>query len=105
MAMSLKPQAAFGIPEETRRIAQAAFPKGCACIRVGEVLGCVYDDMQLTSLFARRGQPGEAPGRLALVTVLQFMEGLSDRQAADAVRGRIDCKYALGLDLDDAGFD
>ena len=103
--MSLKPQAAFCIPEETRRIAQAAFPKGCTCIRIGEELGCVYEDMQFTSLFARRGQPGEAPGRLALVTILQFMEGLSDRQAADAVRGRIDWKYALGLELDDAGFD
>jgi transposase len=56
-------------------------------------------------LFPRRGQPAEAPGRLALVTVLQFVEGLSDRQAADAVRGRIDWKYVLGLSLTDPGFD
>jgi len=47
----------------------------------------------------------EAPWRLALVTVLQFAEGLSDRQAADAVRARIDWKYALGLSLEDPGFD
>lgn len=60
---------------------------------------------QFASLFPRRGQPAEAPGRLALVTVLQFMEALSDRQAADAVRARIDWKYALGLDLTDSGFD
>lgn len=49
--------------------------------------------------------PAEAPWRLALVTVMQFAEGLSDRQAADAVRSRIDFKYALGLELTDPGFD
>ena len=48
-------------------------------------------------------KPAEAPGRLALATVLQYVEGLSDRQAADAVRGRIDWKYALGLSLIDPG--
>jgi len=69
------------------------------------VLGRVYQDDQFAALFPRRGQPAEAPGRLALAIVLRFMEGLSDRQAADAVRGRIDWKYALGLELTDAGFD
>jgi hypothetical protein len=43
--------------------------------------------------------------RLALVTVMQFRENLSDRQAAEAVRARIDWKYLLGLELSDAGFD
>ena len=69
------------------------------------MLGCVYQDKQFEGLFSKRGQPAEAPGRLALATVLQFTEGCSDRQAADAVRGRIDWKYALGLELADAGFD
>jgi len=105
VAMSLQPQEEFSIPDQTRRVALAAFPKGCACLRVGDVLGCVYRDKQFAAMFPRRGQPAEAPGRLALATVLQFMEGLSDRQAADAVRGRIDWKYALGLELTDAGFD
>lgn len=103
--MSLQPQEDFSIPDQTRRVALAAFPKGCACLRVGDVLGCVYQDKQFAALFPRRGQPAEAPGRLALATVLQFMEGLSDRQAADAVRARIDWKYALGLELTDCGFD
>ncbi len=103
--MSLQPQEDLSVPDQTRRIALAAFPKGCACLRVGDVLGCVYQDRQFATLFHRRGQPAEAPGRLALATVLQFMEGLSDRQAADAVRARIDWKYALGLDLTDCGFD
>jgi transposase len=103
--MSLRPQEAFSIPDETRRVALAAFPKGCACLRIGDALGCVYQDKQFEGLFPKRGQPAEAPGRLALATVLQFTEGFSDRQAADAVRGRIDWKYALGLELADAGFD
>jgi transposase len=65
----------------------------------------VFDDAQFNTLFSGRGRPALSPGRLALVSVLQFAEGLSDRQAADAVRGRIDWKYALGLELSDAGFD
>jgi transposase len=102
--MSLKPQEDLGVPDETRRVAMVAFPKGCACLRIGDVSGCVYHDKQFEALFPRRGQPAEAPGRLALATVLQFTEGFSDRQAADAVRARIDWKYALGLELTDAGF-
>jgi Transposase domain (DUF772) len=53
----------------------------------------------------RRGQPADRPWRLALITMFQFVEDLSDRQAADAVRARIDWKYALGLNLDNPGFD
>lgn len=70
-----------------------------------DVLGCIYTDEQFAALFPKEGQPAEAPWRLALVTVLQFVENLSDQQAADAVRGRIDWKYLLSLDLTDAGFD
>jgi transposase len=103
--MSLRPQEEFRVPDQTRRVARAAFPKGCVCLRVGDALGRMYQDKQFAALFPRRGQPAEAPGRLALVTVLQFMEALSDRQAADAVRARIDWKYALGLELTDSGFD
>jgi transposase len=64
----------------------------------------LYRDEDFESLYPRRGQPGLAPWRLALVTVFQFLEHLSDRQAADAVRSRIDWKYALSLELDDPGF-
>ena len=103
--MSLHPQGGYQIPEETQRVARAAFPKGTLCLRLAETLGPIYQDTQFASLFPTRGQPAEAPARLALVTVLQFVEGLSDRRAADAVRGRIDWKYALGLALTDAGFD
>jgi len=103
--MSLKPQETHPIPEETIRVAHAAFPKGNAIMRLRDHLGPIYSDEQFTALFPPDGQPAHSPGQLALVTVLQFAEGLSDRQAADAVRARIDWKYALALPLDDPGFD
>ena len=103
--MSLRPQAPPAVPEETRRVARAAFPKGTLCLRIADALGPIYQDSQFAALFPRRGQPAAAPGRLALATVLQFVENLSDREAADAVRGRIDWKHALGLALTDPGFD
>src|SRR5437868_1305653 len=83
----------------------AAFPKGCSAMRLRDELGAVYDDRMFATLYPVRGQPAHSPWRLALVTVLQFTEGLSDRKAADAVRGRIDWKYTLGLELTDPGFD
>ncbi len=103
--MSLQPRTAFQIPEETQRVARAAFPQSTLCLRIADALGPVYGDEQFADLFPRRGQPAEAPGRLAWVTVLQFVENLSDRAAADAVRGRLDWKYLLGLELTDPGFD
>ena len=72
--MSLKPQEDFRVPDETRRVALAAFPKGCACLRIADALGGVYRDKQFAALFPRRGQPAESPWRLSLATVLQFTE-------------------------------
>lgn len=80
--MSLKPQEMSPIPEETIRVAHAAFPKGSAILRIRDYLGSIYSDEQFTALFPQDGQPAHSPGQLALVTVLQFAEGLSDRQAA-----------------------
>lgn len=103
--MSLRPEQIGAVPEETSRVARAAFPRGNPYLRLRDELGTIYEDASFAELFPRRGQPAEAPWRLALVSVLQYAEGLSDRQAAEAVRGRIDWKYVLGLDLTDAGFD
>jgi transposase len=103
--MSLKSEGLPAIPEETVRLAHIVCPKGDLCLWIGDELSQVFQDPLFASLFPRRGQPAEAPWRLALVTVLQFVEGLSDRAAADAVRKRIDWKYALRLELDDLGFD
>src|SRR5713226_9500325 len=103
--MSLKPQAFCPVPQETVRVARAAYPKGNLYIQMREVLGSIYTDEDFADLFPKEGQPAEAPWRLAVVTVLQFLENRTLRQAADAVRGRIDWKYLLGLDLTDSGFD
>ncbi len=103
--MSLRLEESTPIPEETVRVARAAFPKGNRYMTMRDVLGQIYDDASFAPLFSVRGRPAEAPWRLALVTVMQFAEGLSDRQAAEAVRARIDWKYTLGLELSDAGFD
>jgi transposase len=103
--MSLRPNGLTEIPGETARVAKAAFPKGCLAMRVRDALGALFTDEQFAELFAARGRPAWSPARLALVLVLQFVEGLTDRQAADAVRGRLDWKYALGLELTDTGFD
>src|SRR5262245_17557671 len=103
--VSLHPEPVGPVPEETARVARAAFPRGNVYMRLRDELGTLYEDAAFAALFPRRGRPAEAPWRLALVSVLQFAEGLPDRRAADAVRGRIDWKYALGLELTDPGFD
>jgi transposase len=102
--MSLHPSPIGRIPAETMRVAQAAFPRGTVITRLRDEFADLYRDEDFAALYPRRGQPALAPWRLSLVTVLQFLEHLSDRQAADAVRSRIDWKYALDLTLDDPGF-
>ncbi|MFO1432207.1 MAG: hypothetical protein U1F76_19020 [Candidatus Competibacteraceae bacterium] len=83
--MSLKPKCFDPIPEETARAARVAFPKGDRYLRRRDEFGPLYGDEAFAELFSMRGQPAEAPGCLALVMVMQFAEGLSDRQAADQV--------------------
>ena len=87
--MSLHPRPIGPVPDETGRVARAAFPKGSPSLRLRDELGLFYDDQRFAPLFPRHGQPALAPWRLALVSVLQFAENLRDRQAADAVRSRI----------------
>ena len=103
--MSLKIDPVQPVPETTVKVARAAFPKGNPYLTLRDQLGMLFDDEDFADLFPDRGQPGLCPRRLALVTMLQFRENLSDRQAADAVRARIDWKYLLGLELSDSGFD
>ncbi|MBD2035516.1 transposase [Leptolyngbya sp. FACHB-321] len=92
--MSMQPQPIPPVPDDTAVVAQAAFPKGNLYLQIRDTLGSIYQDESFVSLFSRRGQPAQSPWRLALVCVMQFIENLSDRQAADAVRARIDWKYA-----------
>ena len=102
--MTLHPQFISDIPKETYRVAKAIFPQGNLYMQMRAVLGTIYADEQFANLYSNVGQLAEAPWRLALVTVMQFAENLTDRQAAEAVRVRIDWKYALGLELTDTGF-
>ena len=83
---------------------RAVFPKGNTITQMRDSFGTVYQDDQFRALYPKRGQPAYAPWRLALVTVFQFLENLSDRQAAEHVRTRLDWKYALSLELEDGGF-
>jgi transposase len=101
----MQPSSLPPVPEETATVARAAFRRPPACMRLRDELGALYEDADFATLFPARGRRALPPWRLALVTVLQFLEGLSDRQAADAVRARIDWKYALSLALGDPGFD
>jgi transposase len=103
--MSLPIQSVEPVPEPTARIARAAFRKGNLYMRMRDELDVVFSDSDFAHLYPKRGRPVVSPWRLALVTVMQFVENLSDRQAAEAVRARIDWKYALSLELDDPGFD
>jgi transposase len=103
--MSLKALPIPPVPEEMARVAHAVFPRSNVFIQLRDTLGTIYTDEAFADLFPTHGQPALAPWRLALVTVFQFMENLTDRQAADAVRDRLAWKYALSLELTDTGFD
>src|SRR4051794_31497623 len=107
MLMSLQPRAwpepapeVAAAVRATYRRRQPPLP-----VTIRDRLGELFPDGQFAAAFGARGRPGWSPGRLALVTVLQMAENLTDRQAAEAVRDKISWEYALGLELDDQGFD
>ena len=103
--MCLHPESISPVPEVTARVAKAAFPKSNRYMRLRDELGVIYNDEEFAELYPDRGQSAIAPWRLTMILIMQFLENLSDRQTADAVRGRIDWKYALSLKLTDPGFD
>ena len=103
--MSMQPRPWPEVPAGTARVARAAFRKGTLAMRARDQLGAWCEDAAFAAAYGVRGAPGISPAQLAMITVLQFTENLTDRQAADAVRGRLDWKYCLGLGLDDDGFD
>ena len=100
----MQPQPWPEVPADTARVARRAFRKGSLAIRARDELGSWYEDAAFAAAYGVRGKPGISPAQLAMVTVLQFAENLTDRQAADAVRGRLDWKYCPGLALEDEGF-
>jgi transposase len=99
--MSIRPRLGAEVPELTARVARASNPAGTPAMWVRDRLDGLWADEDFASWYPRDGRPGISPAQLATVSVLQFLLDLSDRDAAEAVRCRIDFKYALGLDLDD----
>jgi transposase len=103
--MALRPQSLPPVPEATAAAVQAAFPKGNLYVALRAEFSSLYDDQLFVDLYPPSGRPVEiAPWRLALVIVMQYIEGLTDRQAANAVRRCMDWKYPLSLELTDPGF-
>ena len=93
--MTLRPQPIPAVPALTAAAVHAAFPKGNIYVDLRAEFGIVFDDSLFLDLYAATGHPVEvAPWRLALVLIMQYMEGLTDRQAADAVRRCMDWKCA-----------
>lgn len=103
--MTIGYRAGNEIPDMTAEIARTIFPEGNRYMELRDRLGEIYDDEEFAHLFSWKGEVGIPPGQVALVCVLQYMENLSDGQAVEAVRVRIDWKYLLGLELTDKGFD
>jgi transposase len=102
--MSIRPRLGVEVPAVTAQVARASNPAGTTAMWVRDRLDGLWDDEDFAGWYPRDGRPGISPAQLATVSVLQFLLDLSDRDAAEAVRCRIDFKYALGLDLDDPGF-
>jgi transposase len=102
--MSIRPRLGAEVPELTARVARASNPAGTTAMWVRDQLDGLWRDEDFAGWYPRDGRPGISPAQLATVSVLQFLLDLSDRDAAEAVRCRIDFKYALGLELDDPGF-
>jgi transposase len=103
--MSRRPQPIAPVPEETIRVARAALPNGNPDLTFREARGTIFQDTDVAPLCPLEGHPGLPPWRWARRTILQFREHLTARQAAEAVRARLDWKYLLGLECSDPGVD
>ena len=102
--MSLQPQKLPEVPEGTARLAKSLYPKGNKYMWLRDELDAIYEDEQFLALYPESGQYAEQPWRLAMMSVIQYMENYTDRQACEAMKDRIALKYALSLEMDDLGF-
>jgi transposase len=103
--MSLREPIDYPIPEQTAEVARLSFPNGTAIMRMRDAFGALFFNHDFAPLYHTEGAPAFSPARLALITVFQFAEGLSDAQTALNVSARIDWKYALALPLTEPGMD
>ncbi|MCT9010567.1 transposase [Streptomyces rhizosphaerihabitans] len=102
--MCIQPRSGSEVPELTVKVARASNPHGTTAMAIRDHLDGLWRDEDFVEWYPRDGKPGLSPAQLATVSVLQFLLKLSDRQAAETVRCRIDFKYAMGMELDDPGF-
>jgi len=98
--MSLHPEKLPEVPELTARIARSIHPSGNKYMWLRDELDAIYDDEQFLSLYPKNGQLAEQPWRLAIISIIQYMENYTDRQVCEALKDRITFKYALSLELD-----
>ncbi|MBS2547429.1 transposase [Catenulispora sp. NL8] len=79
----------------TAQVARTSNPGGTTAMWMRDRLDGLWSDEDFLGWYPRDGRPELSPAQLATVCVLQFLLDLSDRQAAESVRCRIDFKYAL----------
>ena len=103
--MSLQPVPFPSLPDDTARVARRALRRGNLYLTFGDQIGVLWNDEDWGVLYGMQGPAAVSPAQLVLVLIFQALENLSDRQAAEAVRARIDWKYALHLPLEHEGFD
>ncbi|MFB7757444.1 transposase [Streptomyces sp. NPDC056121] len=102
--MSLQSRPGAEISALTVRVARAGTPRGTTAMWIRDGLDGLFSEEDFTAWYPRDGRPGLSSAQPATVCVPQYALNLSDRQAAEAVRCRIDIKYALGLELEGPGF-
>lgn len=105
MSEPTQPGSRQPLPENTARAARSVFNVENLYLAIGDQLDALFDDLNLDDLDAFGEKRANALLTLGMVTIFQFAEWLPDRQAADAVRTRLDWKYALHLPLDHPGID
>jgi len=103
--MCLKIQSPWPMPAETERIGRKLLKENDVYRLIGDRLFEQLNEEEYADLYSAEGKPGISPILLAFLSVFQFMEKLADRQAVNALRMRLDWKYALHLPLEYEGFD
>src|SRR5687768_17249246 len=69
--MSLQPHVVYLVPDETARVARAAFPRGNNLAKLmRDHLGMIFGEQQFADLCSPTGQPAASPFCLALTTPL-----------------------------------
>ena len=93
------------MPKETDEVGGKILGPDSVYKLVGDELFSQFPEEDFADLYSEEGKPAISPVLLSFVTIFQYLEKYPDRQAAEAMRMRIDWKYALHLPLSYEGFD